>query len=240
MGKVIIVGATSGIGKELAKIFSHQGYEVGIMGRRKKHLEEIADELPSKSYIRQMDITVIADAAEQLNRLINDMEIVDIIVITAGVGYINPNLDWSEEEKTINTNVCGFAAMCNVAMKFFIKQGNGHLVGVSSIAAIRGSGSAPAYSASKAFISNYLEGLRFGIYKKGIPVTVTEIQPGFVDTAMAQGSGLFWVAPVNKAAKQIYSAIIKKQSHSYITKRWRFIAWFLKIMPAYIIKRLCA
>lgn len=238
MGKVIIIGATSGIGKELAKIYSHQGYEVGIIGRREKVLTEIAKELSGKSYIKQIDIASTKEAIEQLKELVIDMGKVDVIVISAGVGFINTELDWTAEEITIGTNVCGFAAMCIAAMKLFDEQGAGQLVAISSIAAIRGNGSAPAYSASKAFVSNYLEGLRIWAYKKGLPVIITEIQPGFVDTAMAKGEGLFWVAPVDKAAKQIYQAITAKRSHAYITGRWRFIAWLLKVLPGCIIKKI--
>jgi len=239
MSKAIIIGATSGIGRELAKIFSNQGYEVGILGRRETLLAEVVKELPGKSYARQLDIAVPIEAIEKLTKLIEEMDRVDVIVICAGVGYINLELDWTAEEKTISTNVCGFTAMCNVAMKFFLEQGDGHLVGISSIAAIRGNGGAPAYAASKAFVSNYLEGLRLWTYKKGLAVTVTEIQPGFVDTAMAKGDGLFWVAPTDKAAKQIYQSIIKQQSHAYITRRWRFIAWIIKILPVCILKKIC-
>jgi short-subunit dehydrogenase len=238
MSKAIIIGATSGIGSELAKIFSNQGYEVGILGRREMLLAEVVKGLPGKSYARQIDITIPIVAIEKLNKLIEDMGGVDVIVISAGVGYINADLDWAAEEKTICTNVSGFTAMCNAAMKFFLKQGDGQLVGISSIAAIRGSGGAPAYAASKAFVSNYLEGLRLWAYKKGLPVTVTEIQPGFIDTAMAKGDGLFWVAPTNKAARQIYRAIIKKRSHAYITRRWRFIAWLMKGLPECIMRKL--
>lgn len=238
MRKVIIIGATSGIGRELANIFSSQGYEVGILGRREILLAEVVKELPGKSYARQIDVAIPIEAIEKLNKLIEDMGGVDVIVISAGVGYINADLDWTKEEKTISTNVLGFTAMCNAAMKFFLKQGAGHLVGISSIAAIRGNSGAPAYAASKAFVSNYLEGLRFWTYKKKLPITVTEIQPGLIDTAMAKGDGLFWVAATNKAARQIYQAILKKRSHVYITRRWRFIAWLMKGLPECIMRKL--
>jgi short-subunit dehydrogenase len=237
MSKAIIIGATSGIGKELAKIFSNQGYEVGIIGRRETLLAEVVKEFPGKFYARQIDIAVPIEAIEKLNKLIEDMGRVDVIVISAGVGYINADLDWTAEEKTIGTNVCGFTAMCNAAMKCFLEQGDGHLVGISSIAAIRGNGGAPAYAASKAFVSNYLEGLRLWTYKKGLPVTVTEIQPGFVDTAMAKGDGLFWVAPTDIAAIQIYQTIINRRSHAYVTRRWRLIAWIMNILPVWIMKK---
>lgn len=178
------------------------------------------------------------EAMSLLEDLIREMNGVEIIIISAGCGFINPNLDFDKEKKTIDVNVTGFAAMANVALKHFVKQGSGHIVGISSIAAIRGSGNAPAYNASKAFVSNYLEGLRQKVHKIGIPIIITEIQPGLVDTAMAQGEGLFWVASPEKAALQIYKKIVAKKNHAYITKRWRSIAWLLKIMPSWLYYKL--
>lgn len=236
MGKVIVIGATSGIGRELAKIFSQQGETVGIVGRRAALLTELFQELPNKTYIRQIDIDLCDEAIHQMEELLEELGGVDVIVVSAATGYLNPELDWPLERKTIDTNVAGFAAMCNVAMKQFAKQGYGHLVGISSVAAIRGNGVAPAYSASKAFVSNYLEGLRLWAYSKMLPVTVTEIQPGYVDTRMAKGEGLFWVASAEKAAQQIYRAIIDKRSHAYVTGRWRLFAWLMKGLPDFVMK----
>lgn len=237
MGKTIIVGATSGIGRELAKIFSRHGDEVGIIGRRGALLTEVSRELPNRTYVKQIDVALTNDSRKQLEELIEEMGGVDVIVISAATGYLNPELDWAAEQQTIDTNVSGFTAMCNVAMKQFAKQGKGHLVGISSIAAIRGSAGAPAYAASKAFVANYLEGLRLWAHAQELSVTVTDIQPGFVDTAMAKGGGLFWVAPAEKAAQQIYQAIINKKTHAYITRRWRLIAWLIKILPEWVMKK---
>ena len=234
MKKIIIIGATSGIGKELAKKFSSHDYEVGITGRRTNLLEELAAKLPTKTYISTMDIKDTKSAIYSFKKLINEMGNLDILIINAGIGHINPSLNWSQEKETIDTNVSGFTAMAGAAMHYFIQKGSGHMVGISSIASIRGDNAGPAYSASKAFMSNYLEGLRKKVAKEKLTITITDIQPGFVDTAMAKGDGLFWVASPQKAAKQIYKVIQQKKKKAYITKRWAIIAWLLKIMPDFI------
>lgn len=225
---VVIIGASSGIGRELAKVFSNNGYIVGITARR-------LELLSGSPFIKRMDIADPDEAMRVLEELIKEMGGIDIIVINAGIGFISPDLIWEKEKSTIDVNVTGFAAMANVAMKHFLSQGSGHIVGISSIAAIRGDSHAPAYSASKAFVSNYLEALRFRVKKMKIPVTVTDIQPGFVDTAMAQGDELFWVAPVRKAAMQIFDAVRKKREHAYVTRRWCLIAWLFKFMPGRLL-----
>jgi len=230
MRKAIIIGATSGIGRELAVVMSRAGYAVGLAGRRLELLEGLRKELGDGSCIKRMDVAKPV-AMEQLKELITEMGGADVVVISSGTGAINPGLEWGKEKETIDVNVSGFAAMANVAFEHFRGLGEGHIVGISSIAAIRGGGAAPAYNASKAFVSNYLEGLRQKAVKLKLPIAVTEIQPGFVDTAMAQGEGLFWVAPAQKAACQIFRAIEMKKSHAYVTRRWRLIAWLLKLMP---------
>lgn len=115
-------------------------------------------------------------------------------------------------------------------MHYFFQQDHGHLVGISSIAALRGIPGAPIYSASKAFVSNYLEGLRAYAHNHKKNITVTTIEPGFVDTAMCKAESGFWCATPKKAAEQIY-AIEKKKTHAYITRRWRLVAWLFKILP---------
>ncbi len=115
---------------------------------------------------------------------------------------------------------------------------HGHIVGVSSIIALRGSDIVPAYSASKAFMSNYLEGLRKKAFKDKSAITVTDIRPGFVDTEMAKAEQKFWVASPTQAAEQIYSAIQRKKSYAYITRRWILIGWLLKILPNWIYYRI--
>ncbi len=238
MHKAIIIGASSGIGRELAKMLAKNGYSLGLVGRRIELLSSLQQEVALSSFTKQIDVSQPSQAMHLLQELIHQMNGVDLVVISSGVGFINTDLEWEKERSIISVNVTGFAAMANVAMEHFMTQGSGHLVGISSLAALRGGESSPAYAASKAFVSNYLEGLRKKVVKLKLPITVTEIMPGFVDTAMAQGGGLFWVAPVEKAALQIFRVIRSRKNHACVTKRWCVVAWLLKVLPDFIYLRI--
>lgn len=238
MKSAIVVGASSGIGRELARLLSHNGYTVGLVARREELLASLQQELSRPSFIRPIDVSQASNAMRQLDELIREMQGVELIVISAGIGSINLEMDWQKEVDTIATNVTGFAAVANVAVRHFRQQGFGHLVGISSLAALRGNDTSPAYYASKAFESNYLQGLRKKMAKLQLPITITDVQPGLIQTAMAQGEGLFWVASVEKAALQIYDAIRKKKDHVYVTRRWRLVAWLIKAMPASLYNKI--
>jgi short-subunit dehydrogenase len=238
MKKAVVIGASSGIGYELSKILCRDQYTVGVMARRVHLLNKLRDEMGANLIVEPIDVTHAEAAGERLANLIRTMDGVDLVVISSGTGYLNKDLDWPLENEAIMTNVTGFAAVANVAMKHFIGQGSGHLVGISSVAALRGGRESPAYNASKAFQSNYLEGLRQKVRRMGLLITITDIKPGFVDTAMAKGDGIFWAASPGKAAAQIYRAIQRKKPHVYVTRRWRFVAWVIKAMPGSMYERL--
>jgi len=238
MKKAIVIGASSGIGRELALILSRRGYAVGVMARRIQLLNELRSEVESELLVKQIDVSDAETAMNTLADFIKEMGGADLIVISAGTGEIYRHLDWQAEKETIGTNVTGFAAMANVAIHHFMERGSGHLVGISSIAALRGGRHSTAYSASKAFESNYMQGLRQKITRLRLPITVTDVKPGYVKTAMAKGRRIFWAAPANLAAMQICDAIKRKKSHVYITRRWRLIAWLLKVVPECVYKRL--
>jgi len=235
--KALIMGASSGIGKELAKILSGKGYIVGLAARRIDLLHELQKELPNKSFVKQIDISKTEDAELKFKEMITEMGGVDLVVISSGYGDLNSKLKWPIERETIDVNVTGFALIAGISMRHFMERGSGHLVGISSIAALRGNRSAPSYAASKAFVCNYLEGLRHMAIKSGKPIYVTDVQPGFVKTPMSKGNNLFWISTAEKAANQIYDAIAKKKNHAYITKRWRLIAWLLKAVPDWIYNK---
>lgn len=238
MNKAIIIGASSGIGRELAKILSQNGYVVGVMARRVHLLDELRREADQVTFVQHIDVADPESAMPILGKLIEEMNGVDLVVISAGTGDINESLSWPLENETIKTNVTGFAALVNVAMDHFIGKGSGHLVNISSIAALRGGRESPAYNASKAFESNYLEGLRQKVTKLGLPITVTDIKPGFVKTAMAKGEGIFWAAEPVTAAEQIYRAIKRKKPSSYITRRWVLVAWLIRLLPRFMYERM--
>lgn len=238
MKKAIIIGATSGIGKGLAQKLADERYVVGITGRRTELLDELKSQKPNLFYPKTFDIRDTSKIVENLEDLIKQLGGLDLLIISSGTGDINEKLDYEIEKRTIETNVTGFTCVANWAFNYFEDQKHGHLVGISSVGGIRGSGIAPAYNATKAYQINYLEGLRQKATKLKTPIFVTDIRPGFVDTAMAKGEGQFWVAPVDKATTQIFEAIKKKKKIIYITKRWKIIGTILKTIPRQIYDRM--
>lgn len=237
MKKVIVVGASSGIGKALAILLAENDYTIGITGRREHLLLDVKKTRPASFIIKPFDCTS-ENNTQKLTELTEELGGLDLLVLSSGTGKINKNLDCQIERSTIDLNVTAFTEIVNFAYHFFKTQGHGHLVVISSIAGIRGSGSAPAYNASKAYQINYLEGLRQRTKHLNLPIRITDVRPGFVDTEMAQGEKLFWVASKEKAAQQIYKALQHKREIVYVTKRWRMIAIILKILPKWIYKRM--
>jgi short-subunit dehydrogenase len=238
MNKAIVIGASSGIGRALALRLARAGYAVGLTARRLPLLLELQAGIGPRAFVRQMDVSDPAHAMPSLEALIEQMQGVDLIVVNAGTGHINPDLAWGLEDETIGVNVLGFTAMANVAFRYFVRRGTGHLVSISSIAALRGHGAAPAYNASKAFVSTYMDGLRHRVARLHSPIAITDIQPGFVDTAMAQGPHVFWAASPEKAAEQIYQVIRRRRRRAVITRRWRLIAWLIRLTPDFIHRRI--
>lgn len=238
MRTAIVFGATSGIGRSLTEKLIVDGYKVAITGRRLEKLEELKTSFPDQIVIKQNDIREVDEVQIVFEEVIAEFGHLDLVIQSSGVGFINPKLEWEKENQTIQTNVTGVTKLYTLAYNLFKEQGFGHLVGITSIASLRGSRAAPVYFASKAYQKSYLEGLY--IKTKSIKtkqVFVTDIRPGFVDTAMALGDDIFWMVPLDKASKQIYRAIKKKKRVAYISKRWSLIAFVLKIVPAWVLKK---
>ncbi|WP_442265290.1 SDR family NAD(P)-dependent oxidoreductase [Tenacibaculum sp. ZS6-P6] len=238
MKKVVIFGATSGIGKVLVDLFVKEGCKVAITGRRLVKLEEIKAKYPEKILIKQNDIQEINEVERVFLEIVKEFGAIDIVVQSSGVGYVNPDLAWDKEQETILTNVLGVTKLYDLTYNLFREQGYGHLVGISSIASLRGNRAAPAYFASKAYQKAYLESLYIKTKTiKSKQVFITDIRPGFVDTAMALGDGIFWMVSLEKATEQIFQAIKRKKRVAYISKRWRIIAFALKLTPSWLLKK---
>ena len=176
---------------------------------------------------------------EELNKLTQMLGGLDLLVISSGTGKINETLSFSEERLSIDTNVLAFTQIVDWAYWYFkSNQKPGHIVGISSVAGIRGGRYAPAYNASKAYQINYLESIRHKAAYDKIDLTVTDICPGFVDTAMGQAKNRFWLSTPQRAAELIYRAIRKKRNKAYITGRWIWIALLLKVMPEPLFRKI--
>lgn len=237
MKQGIIIGASSGIGWELAVQLAAKGYQLGLVARRLEKLEQLSNSLPGDHFVAQADISKTEQAQQGLKDLIEKMSNVELIVLNSGVGQQEKKLDWEVEREMIDVNIRGFAALTVVSMNYFRERGNGHLVGISSVAAHMSGGLAPTYAATKAFVSSYLNGMRSRAEYSKLPITVTTVEPGFVDTPMVQGTPI-WTATVEKAVSQLVPAIINRKGHIYITKRWRYVAWLLNLMPKWLMRRL--
>ena len=234
---ILIFGATSGIGRALAELYTSQGHKVAITGRRQEKLDDIKAQQPDlyltfRHDIRQTETTddIIFQSHEHFGQ-------VDLIIVNAGIGKFNLELDWEICESVIKTNVTGVTKALIASYKYFRQQGKGHLVNVSSVASLLGGAANPTYNASKAYQANFMEALWIKAQKsKKVRIAVTDIRPGFVDTKLAQGE-TFWKADVQTAAKQIAQAIKRRKKVAYITKRWGLVAFVLKWMPGFLLKK---
>lgn len=237
MKYAIVIGASSGIGKALALELSESGYIVGITGRRKLELKAIKSANPDSFHLSAFDLTG-PEVTSHLKTLVESLGGLDILVISSGTGELNSNLDFNLESPTIDLNIRAFTEVADWAYNYFKDQGSGHLAAISSIGGLRGGRHAPAYNASKAYQINYLEGLRQKSTFEKSNITITDIRPGFVDTAMAKGESFFWMASPKKAASQIMNILKKKKSVGYVTKRWVIFALLLKLIPRTLYQKL--
>ena len=236
MKKAIIIGASSGIGAEMATQLSRKGYQLGLMARRENLLEDLVSNLEGEHQVMPIDLKNFEVAEQQMNQMIALLDDVDLIVLNSGVGAQEYQLDWIYQKQLIDVNVSGLVLMSTISMDYFVKRGRGHIVGVSSIAAHVSSGLALTYCASKAFVSSYLNGLRSRVRNSKLPIIITTIEPGYVDTPMVKGSPP-WTAPVDKAVRQMIAGIENKRQHIFITRRYRLVVWMLKLIPNWVIRR---
>lgn len=237
MKRVIIIGATSGIGREVAKLYIAQGWQVGIAGRRAEELEALRKEAPGQVSAEVLDVTQ-EDAPVRLQSLINKVGGMDLFLLSAGIGKQNPSLTPDIELRTAATNVEGFIRLTNAAWHYFEQQGHGHIAAISSIAGTKGLGIAPAYSATKRFQNTYLDALDQLARMNKLNITFTDIRPGFVATPLLKDDSYPLLMKAPSVAAAIVKAIRRKKRIVVIDRRYRILVFFWQLIPHWVWVRL--
>ena len=265
--KAIVMGATSGIGMEVASLLAQRGWQVGIAGRRIERLEEVKrntnlliSESPkaSKGEIacyQQIDVTS-PEAPSLLLKLIEKLGGMDLYFHSSGIGWQNNSLDIEKEMKTVETNGLGFVRMVDTAFNWFAQQNQGQEPGqgqrqgkdrscdtyriacITSIAGTKGLGAAPAYSATKRFQNHYLECLTQQAHMRHLPIAITDIRPGFVKTDLIAGSNYPLQLTPQEVALQIVNAIERGKTVKTIDWKYSILVSLWRMIPKWIWTRL--
>ena len=238
MKRVVIVGATSGIGHEVALQLIRCGCRIGVAGRREAALQALKASMPGQVVYRKIDITA-EDASERLMALVEDLRGMDIFLLCAGIGKQNPMLDTKVELATAQTNVMGFIRLMDTAFDYFRRRGSGHIAAISSIAGTKGLGAAPAYSATKRFQNTYIDALAQLARMQRLPVRFTDIRPGFVDTDLLRGDKHYpmLMSPA-RVATRIVRALHRKERVCIIDGRYRILVFIWRLIPRWLWERL--
>lgn len=226
----LIIGASSGIGREMALILAKKGWRVTAAGRRAELLDELRTTSPQAISSVAFDANRVDEIPARLDAAVTAFGDIDLFVISAGTGFLNPQLESSLEQATIDTNVRGFTALADWAFLYFKKKGGGKLAAITSVGGLIGEGAAPAYPASKAYQITYMESLRKRAKKEAPGLSVIEIRPGSVNTAMMKGEGHFWISTPEYAAALACQAIEKGKRLQYVSRRWRLIGTILRLL----------
>ena len=253
------MGATSGIGQEVARLLAANGYEVGIAGRREERLVQMAQATPGIVTHRQIDVTK-EDAPTELYKLIEELGGMDLYFHSSGIGWENVALDADKELKTVETNGVGFVRMVSAAYNWFAEQradeakqraeGDEQRAGdkerkariacITSIARTRGLGAAPAYSATKRMQAHYLECLSQQARMRHLNIGITDIRPGFVATDLISGSHFPLQLKAEDVARTIVRAIERGSEVVTIDWRYRLLVAAWQLIPRWLWVRLTA
>lgn len=238
MKRAVIIGATSGIGQEVAKNLLLQGWNIGVAGRRQPALNAFQTIAKEHIVIQALDVTA-DDAEEKLQQLIDKLGGMDLFLLSSGIGKQNMELNAEIEQDTVSTNVAGFTRMVDAAFLYFKKQGYGHLAVISSIAGTKGLGIAPAYSATKRYQNIYLDALEQLAHLQKLNIHFTDIRPGFVDTALLNDKNHYpMLMKPYDVGQSIIKALERKKRVAVIDWRYDILVFFWRLIPRWIWKRL--
>ena len=233
MSKAIIVGASSGIGLEVARLFIQRGWTVGVAARRLDLLRSIG-----AADVEQIDVTAV-DAPDKLMQLIDRVGGMDLFFYASGIGKQNRELTPDIELATVETNGMGFTRMVGAAYRYFAQQGRGHIACITSIAGTKGLGPAPAYSATKAMQNVYLQALEQQAHACKLAIRFTDIRPGFVDTALLSGTFHYPMMLKSQAvAREIVYAIEHNKHIRVIDWKYRILTAVWRRIPRFIWRKI--
>lgn len=233
----IIVGASSGIGLEVAKLLLADGWHLGVAARREEPLLELKEKAPQRVEVMTIDVTK-PDAGERLQSLIERLGGMDLYFHASGIGRQNRALAEDIELRTMETNAVGFTRMIGAAYRYFAERGAGHIAAITSIAGTKGLGPAPAYSATKALQANYLQALEQQAHQRGLNIRFTDIRPGFVDTALLNDNFPYpMVMRPEKVARDIVRSVYRHRHVRVIDCRYRILTFFWRLIPRWIWRR---
>ena len=227
--RAIVVGASSGIGQEVAKLLMKEGWTVGVAARREDKLKALG-----AAAVEQIDVTK-EDATERMQTLISRLGGMDLFFYASGIGKQNRELEADIELTTVETNGLGFTRMIGEAYRYFAQQGSGHIAAITSIAGTKGLGPAPSYSATKALQNVYLQALEQQANARGLKIHFTDIRPGFVNTALISGDFHYpMMLQPDKVAKEIISAIHHHRHIHVIDWKYRLLTALWRRIPKYL------
>jgi len=241
--KALVVGASTGLGAALVAELVSRGVRVAAVSRNRKHLEELrlrTDPQGLGSVLCHVhDVQHTEEAAPLFERIVEELGGLDLIIYNAGImPRISPETyNAAQDILVLRVNLLGCVAWLDQAAPFFQQQGQGSIVGISSIAGDRGRRGYPAYNTSKAGMNTFLEALRNRVYRHG--VRVTTIKPGYIDTPMTKGlPGLFWLCPATRAARMIVDAARRGAHTRYVPRRWMLVGLIVRCIPSFIFRHL--
>ena len=238
MKKVVIIGASSGMGLEVAKLLLAEGCTLGVAARREDRLQALKLLATDRVEVATIDVTA-DDAAERLRSLIDRLGGMDLFFYASGIGKQNRILSPDIELNTMNTNGMGFTRMIGEAYRYFAEQGHGHIAAITSIAGTKGLGPAPSYSATKAMQNVYLQALEQQANARGLKICFTDIRPGFVDTDLLKGDFHYpMMLKPEKVARQIVKALKNKRHIKVIDWRYALMTAVWRRIPRPIWRHL--
>lgn len=240
MPAVIVIGASSGLGRLIALDYLRRGYRVGVAARRIERLRDIVAEAPDRVVACRLDVTT-SDAPSALESLINSLGTrPDIFINCAGIGFANPELRPEADIDTVETNCVGFTRLVDFMFNYYAQSDmNGQIAHISSVAGTRGIGIAASYSASKRFQSEYLTALRQLARQRRLPITITDVRPGFINTPLLDSATHYpMIMSPERAARLIVRTIDRRRSTGVIDWRWAVVVRLWKCLPQWLWRRL--